>query len=147
MITGAYVENTSGSTLLASANNLTTPDTIITQMGFYFVVERILMVVDGGAGDTDINSQVEIKFLSSNRDYSNTKMPIQMFLDRGIYNSNGKPVIIIPPEENISIIYYNEDTGAAHTYRTEFSGYYIDSNGLRAMDGQTINRVLINTIL
>lgn len=145
MITGAYVENTSGLAVLAAATNALSPDTIITQAS-YFCIERILMLLDNDNGQAAQNCTVTINFVSSNCTLANGTIPVSIFTGAGLYNKNGKPLLIIPPNENINIIYTNA-TATTQTFHIEFSGYYVDDAGLRASGGQALNKVLINTIL
>ena len=144
MITGAYIENVAPSSIAANSDNSLTPFQIITQAN-YFIVERILVNSDNTI-QADPNSTIYIKFVSSNRELSNVPFSINLFLGSGLKNKNDKALLIIPPNENINIVIYNNESSPI-VYGIEFFGYYVNENGLKCIDGQAIDQSLINKFL
>lgn len=144
MITGSFNHSTGVMTIASTSDNTTTPGVIITQND-YFCVERIKAGVVSLPTNA-LNADILIKFVSSNREYSDLPIGINVFQGKGLYNKNGKPIVIIPPHENVNIIIYNR-SNTSYGFFFEMEGYYVNEDGLRSSGSQDLNKVLINTIL
>ena len=145
MITGSYTYSTGLFTVAQNSDNSLTPASIITDNA-YFVCERIKAGRKGINVMFSIPIALKILFLSSIREYSNNAISISTFTGNGFTNENGKPLFIIPPNENINIIAYNLD-GNPHELFFELEGYFADADGLRNAGNQAFTKTLVNTIL
>jgi len=147
MFTGAFKHTTE--TIAFSSPALSDSATFITDNAF-FVLERITGYVGTSVG----NGEVSIRFVKSNRYLSDNPVPYNSLIGNvylgagsGMSNTNGKPLIVLPPSEQVVVTvsvpaFISGQTDFSGTL--EFEGYYVNERNVRVT---TLNSALVVALI